>query len=213
MAPVRPNLKPSLRTRHRILTASRRLFAEHGFDAASIRAISETSGANRALIYYYFKDKEALYRAVLKDSLDPMLAIWEDPRLQAPSSAWERVSRYFEGFIRFHARNEDLRKILALEITRCGKHLRWIVRQYFSKNYGNLERIISDGMARGEFRSTDPRLTATTCIGLVVFHFVSQPIQKELDPKARLNPAELHAHIMDLLHQGLAPATNPEAQA
>jgi AcrR family transcriptional regulator len=51
--------------RGRILHAARALFAEHGFDGTSTRAISEAAGVNLAMIHYYFSTKEQLYERVL----------------------------------------------------------------------------------------------------------------------------------------------------
>ena len=195
---------PSPRTRQRILTAARQLFAQQGFHGAAVREIAQRAGTNKALIYYYFRDKDALYRAVLQDSFLPLLALWEDPAIRTASTAREKLSRFLEGFIQFHARNEALRKILALEITRGGKHLRWVVQRFLSRNYAHLEQILQEGIARGEFRPLDVRLTATSCIGLVVFNFVSKPILREMHPGSRIETRALHRHLMGLVLEGIA---------
>ncbi|MEZ5402612.1 MAG: TetR/AcrR family transcriptional regulator [Bryobacteraceae bacterium] len=59
-------------TRDRILDAAEALFAEQGFDATSIRAITAAAGANLASVNYHFQTKEALIRAVLTRRLDPV---------------------------------------------------------------------------------------------------------------------------------------------
>jgi AcrR family transcriptional regulator len=52
-------------TRERILDSAERLFADHGFEGASIRAIVEDARVNLAAVHYHFKSKEALLEAVL----------------------------------------------------------------------------------------------------------------------------------------------------
>ena len=52
-------------TTDRILNAAERLFADHGFDGASIRAIVDAANVNLAAIHYHFRSKEALLEAVL----------------------------------------------------------------------------------------------------------------------------------------------------
>src|SRR5919197_936282 len=52
-------------TKERILDAAERLFANHGFEGASIRTIVEAAKVNLAAIHYHFRSKEALLEAVL----------------------------------------------------------------------------------------------------------------------------------------------------
>ena len=53
-------------TRSRILDAAVREFSENGLAGARTEQIAEIAGVNKALLYYYFKSKEALYRAALE---------------------------------------------------------------------------------------------------------------------------------------------------
>src|SRR5262245_889773 len=52
-------------TQNRVLDAAERLFAEHGFEGASIRAIVDAAKVNLAAVHYHFRSKEALLEAVL----------------------------------------------------------------------------------------------------------------------------------------------------
>jgi AcrR family transcriptional regulator len=51
-------------TKERILNTAEKLFAEHGFDAASLRSITAEAGVNLAAVNYHFKSKEALIQAI-----------------------------------------------------------------------------------------------------------------------------------------------------
>ena len=55
----------SVDTRAAILDAAERLFSVRGFAATTIKQIGAEAGVNAALLYYYFADKETLYREVL----------------------------------------------------------------------------------------------------------------------------------------------------
>jgi AcrR family transcriptional regulator len=59
-------------TRERILEHARRLFAEKGFDATSVREITRAAGANLGAITYHFGSKESLYDAVLDQVFAPI---------------------------------------------------------------------------------------------------------------------------------------------
>src|SRR3954468_23670788 len=55
------------KSRGAILKAAVREFAREGVAGARTDAIAKTAGVNKALLYYYFKDKEAIYQAVLDE--------------------------------------------------------------------------------------------------------------------------------------------------
>jgi AcrR family transcriptional regulator len=59
-------------TRDRILDAAERLFAEHGYDGASLRAITAQARVNLAAVNYHFRSKRALMRAVFARRLEPL---------------------------------------------------------------------------------------------------------------------------------------------
>ncbi|TNF19025.1 MAG: TetR/AcrR family transcriptional regulator [Rhodobacteraceae bacterium] len=73
-ARAKPDTKPETsgrardpeRTRALILDAARDEFSDKGLSGGRVNTIAEQAGVNKQLIYYYFKDKERLYGAVLE---------------------------------------------------------------------------------------------------------------------------------------------------
>src|SRR3954447_24782186 len=59
-------------TRESLLDAAESLFAEHGIQAASLRAITQRAAANLAAVHYHFGSKEGLVRAVFSRRLKPL---------------------------------------------------------------------------------------------------------------------------------------------
>jgi TetR/AcrR family transcriptional regulator len=57
------------RTRERILAAALKEFAARGFAGARVDRIASTANANKRMLYHYFGDKNALFRAVLRHKL------------------------------------------------------------------------------------------------------------------------------------------------
>ena len=85
-------------TRGNILQAAADLFAEEGFQAATVRAIAARAGANIAAINYHFRDKESLYAEVLtevfRDSFTRFPATMEVPPEAPPE---ERLRGFIRG--------------------------------------------------------------------------------------------------------------------
>ncbi len=83
--------RPSEITRERILRAAERLFAEHGYDGTSIRAIVGKARVNQAAVNYHFAGKDGLYREVLRASFraltEQQLAHAEESKSQSREAA------------------------------------------------------------------------------------------------------------------------------
>jgi AcrR family transcriptional regulator len=58
-------------TRDAILSAARDLFAEKGYDGASLRAIARAAGVDPALVHHFYGNKESVFVAAMRFPLDP----------------------------------------------------------------------------------------------------------------------------------------------
>src|SRR2546426_11912650 len=88
------------RTRQRILRAARREFVAKGFAGARVDAIARAASVNKRMLYHYFGNKEALFRAILREGIATNL----DLVAAAPAGAadllpflFERASKRGEG--------------------------------------------------------------------------------------------------------------------
>ncbi len=61
-----PRTRDAAVTRHALLTAARELFAADGFDATTVRAVSDRAGVNQALLFRYFGNKEGLFAEAVR---------------------------------------------------------------------------------------------------------------------------------------------------
>lgn len=192
-------------SRAAILTAARRVFARRGLDGASVREVAEAARVNNAMIYYYFRDKTELYRAVLSDSFSEMDRIWEDEIFLGPAPVRRKIRKYVEGFIRFHHVNDDLQKILSMEFACCSDNLKWLADRFFSNNYKRLSSILKHGMKSGELRKFNPTNAVASLIGMLIHPFILRPIAEHVtDAHLDLSVSRFGAFITELFFEGLA---------
>src|SRR6476661_1428927 len=86
--------------RAQILDAALHVMAERGFRGASIKRIAERAGLKSpALIYWYFKDKQALFEAML-DEMAPFLAVVADAETLLDQPPEQVLPRIVDGFLR-----------------------------------------------------------------------------------------------------------------
>lgn len=81
-------------TRDDVLAAARAVFAERGYDAASLRTIAAAAGVDAGMVRHFFGDKDGLFRAAMELPVDPAVFL---PVLLGPGldGIGERVVRFF----------------------------------------------------------------------------------------------------------------------
>ena len=76
----RPGRRPGpTETREAILAAARELFAEKGYDGASLRAIARAAGVDPALVHHFFGNKEGVFVQAMRFPVNPEELV---PRVQ-----------------------------------------------------------------------------------------------------------------------------------
>ena len=190
-------------TRVRLLEAACQVFAEHGFQAATIRDICTRAGANVAAVNYHFRDKAGLYLAVLRHSMsaggqpEPREAAF---RAETPDEALRLIISAM--LMRMHnpktGRACHLR-IMVHEMAQPTEALPKVVEEIIGPNYAAMRQILS------LLLNTQPddditRLCAHSVIGQVVHYAHAGPVIGLLWPDLKMTPERLDgiaAHIAE----------------
>lgn len=197
-------------SRAAILQAAIREFAREGVAGARTDAIARSAGVNKALLYYYFKDKEALYQAVLDYVFSGARVVIQNA-LSQELPPRERLAAYVGAHFDYIASNPLLPRIVHAEFLRAGKEpsrLQRIAKQYFQPTFVNIAALLKEGERCGEFRPVDPVHFIPSMISLIVFYFVTAPVLKVVigkDPLSRESLAERRAAVLDFVLAALAP--------
>jgi AcrR family transcriptional regulator len=85
-----------------ILDAARAVFEADGLEGASLRSIAKAAGYTPAALYFHFPSKEAVYAALLADSLERLRAVTEAAAVGEPAAAFRAAGL---AFFTFYAEN------------------------------------------------------------------------------------------------------------
>lgn len=181
-------------TKNQILDAAEAEFAVSGLSAARTEAIAAQTGVTKAMIYYYFANKEELYRAVLARCFNQTLEIMEQLQLDClpPEAA---LVRLLEQMLERMSDNPRICCILSLEaIQNKGKYY---PKQLGELLYGTIIQILEQGIKIGVFRELEPRHTAINIVGTCAFYFTAQENLKYLWPgKRMLGKDQIQQHAL-----------------
>src|SRR5260370_36855383 len=121
-------------SRAAILTAAVGEFAEHGIAGARTDAIARAAHVNKALLYYYFKDKDALYEAVL-DRVFSGLRARVMPVLESDLPPRQKMLAYLGAYFDYIAANPRFLRVVKGWWVRSGATgtacMRRVARRYF----------------------------------------------------------------------------------
>jgi TetR/AcrR family transcriptional regulator len=175
-------------SRERILQAAIQEFSEHGLAGARTHAIASAARVNKALLYYYFRDKEGLYGAAL-DEVAGKIATNALAVLELPASAGERVLRFvLQHFDRISSQN-GFQALMQQEMVRFrageSNALRIIAEKAFLPMWDRILQVVEEGINCGELCRVDPLQMMYSSLGANVFYFLSAPmvcLVKSVDP-------------------------------
>jgi TetR/AcrR family transcriptional regulator len=195
-------------TRKAILQAAVKEFAAHGIDGARTDGIARAARVNKALLYYYYKDKETLYGAALDhafgEQAEFMLRVLQRD-LPPREKILAYLGEYFD-FIASHPLNRDLAQREMTRSVHGSTHFQRIAKTYFRPLFAGLSEVIRAGIAAGEFRPVDPLQFIPSMVALVVFYFVGAPIMKaaaNFEPLSPERVAERRAAVLDFVSAAL----------
>lgn len=162
---TRRRSKRSDQTKEQIMEAAARVFADYGYDSASLDSIAANAGMTKGTLYYHFDSKEAIYSAVLVrflgESHDRIVEIAQEDRPMA-----EIVEAIIDDQLDDTLRPEK-RYIHYQEMLRVNDETRLIVREAQRRYEWALADILERGQKTGVVTDGDPRLLALILIGTI----------------------------------------------
>ena len=193
------------RTAASILDAAQELFAERGYDGASIRAITRHAGANLGAVTYHFGSKEALYHAVIASKLAPLREL-VDAAADRPGSPLDRITAVVETLFDHYADDPRLPRLILQQIA-SGRPAPPPARAWIRHLAGLLSELVRAGQEKGAIRHGNPLFLALGVLPPALFvHLMRGPLEEGLglsvaDSATR---ASMRQHVVDGVRAALA---------
>lgn len=205
-------------TRQRLIDAAGAIFAEKGYEAASIRDICQQASANIAAVNYHFGDKRSLYIAAVRHAQS--CADSENPETVWPAEmpAVERLRACIREMLE---RKLDASKpawhmeIMLREMAHPTEACAAFVEDYVRPMANGMRAILLD-LLGPDFPDDRGNLIGFSIVGQVLFYYVHQPVIRLLignDEYEKLSVKRLADHITDfsLAAMGLGPTMRQAA--
>lgn len=152
----------------RIVASARREFARWGFDGARVDRIAAAAGANKQLLYYYYRSKRGLFQAVLQHAATELEGALETSGAR-DGAPLERLRAALLAQFDYLARHPDLAALLTHAVRGD--------RPVFAPALRRLVVLLAEGQGRGQVRGDlDPHVAAAQALVLMVGYLRLEPL-------------------------------------
>ena len=166
-------LKPA---EEKILLAARKVFTTKGMDGARMQDIADEAGINKALLHYYFRDKDKLFELVFLDEAQKFF-----PKIntifQSQLPLFEKVEQFVNEYIDEMLENPYLPWFVMNEINRDPEQFMYkIWGKENLPNPGKFLEQIEKEVKKGTIKKISPLHLLLNILSMTIFPFIAKPM-------------------------------------
>ncbi|HTO72356.1 MAG TPA: TetR/AcrR family transcriptional regulator [Gemmatimonadales bacterium] len=192
-------------TPDRLLATARKLFAERGYAATSVRDITAKARTNLGAVTYHFGSKEALYQAALLQMVEPM----SEQVIQlasAPGPALDRVEALVDFYYRYLHAHPELPRFMLQILTEQGPLPKALAQSQNNQRLAVMA-LIERGQREGQIRQGPIPVIGMSIISQPIYFMLARRVITQIvginpDDPAIVEAASRHARA--IVRQGIA---------
>ncbi len=196
-----------------LLAGALACFAERGFAATRLEDVAARAGVTKGTLYLYFRSKEELFKAVVRQSLVPSIARGEAIVAQSDEPSIALIERLLLEWAKLGT--TPLSAIPKLILTEAGNFpeiARFYHQEVVQRSMALFQAVLRRGVERGEFRPLDGELV-TRCLVAPLLLAMLWRHSFEAQAKGALDISALCRTHIDLLKHGLRRARPTSARS
>ena len=165
-----------INTEKKILEAAQKVFITKGMTGARMQDIANEAGINKAMLHYYFKDKEKLFETVFLQEAQKFF-----PKIntifQSDAPLFEKIENFVCEYIDEIQQNPYLPLFVLNEINRDPDHFMYKIwgKENLPKPAKFLEQIDAE-VKKGTIKKIDPKHLLMNLLSMTIFPFVAKPM-------------------------------------
>lgn len=156
-------------SRHAVFSAAAELFSARGFDGVGVDDIASAARVNKAMIYYHFDSKLALYREVVRHMLR-LVGDLVTTAADAPEPVDRRLTAFIAAFTSMADERAWFPPLMLREIAEGAPRLDPETLALMKTVFEAFTRILVDGQRAGLFRPIDPILAYMSILGPILLN-------------------------------------------
>jgi AcrR family transcriptional regulator len=188
-----------------IVSAALEEFVERGFAATRVEDVARRAGVTKGTVYLYFKNKDALFKAVVRENIVPALAEAEAAVRAFRGSARELLQQLVRTYWRviYETKLSGIPKLMMAEAANFPSLARFYYDEVVTRSHRLVSDVLEAGMRSGEFRRVDVAVAAKLAVSPLMHAAIAQRAFANCMPEGFNVRKYLDTHI-DLYLHGIA---------
>ncbi len=165
-------------TKAKIIAGAMKLFARNGYDATTADEIANECGVNKAMLFYYYKNKAGVYAAVMGEALSAIheAVIGAEKCCKSPLADLET---FIKTYTLYSEKHPYLPALLLRELSDSGAHLPESLFTEMRRLFALLGSILAEGEKQGIFHNVKPMIVYFMIIGTINMFITTKPLREK----------------------------------
>lgn len=182
-------------TETRIVQAAEKVFLRDGFDGARMQDIADEADINKAMLHYYFRNKEKLFEQILLGKFAQFMPQMNIALADSSLDAIQRLEGFIDIYLDLLQANPALPLFIVNSVNRNP--------QSMLKQRGHLPLmligLLQEAIDKGQIKPIDPEQLVLSIMGMCIFPYLSRPL---MEPILQKSP-EAYDEMMQMRRQEL----------
>ncbi len=219
MRTLTKRVKPRWRRRknarpEEILSAALEAFADRGFAATKLEDVARRAGVTKGTIYLYFDSKEALFKALIRETIVPVIAQGEALARTFVGTARDLFERLVREYWRLVGETSlvNIPKLMMAEARNFPELARFYYEEVVVRGHRLMAGVIERGIKAGEFRPVNVMVAAKLAMSPLMHAVIARKAFAACMPEGFDVASYLDTHI-DLYLHGISAPSSTSARA
>jgi AcrR family transcriptional regulator len=185
-----------------IISAALEVFADSGFAATKLEDVARRAGVTKGTIYLYFENKEALFKALIRQTIVPVIAQGEELARSFTGSARDLFERLVREYWRLVGETSlvGIPKLMMAEANNFPELARFYYEEVVTRGHRLMAGVLERGIKAGEFRPVNVAVATKLAMAPVMHAVIARKAFSACMPEGFDIASYLDTHIDLYLH-------------
>lgn len=185
-----------------IIHAALEVFADRGFAATKLEDVARKAGVTKGTIYLYFENKEALFKALIRETIVPVIAQGEALAKSFTGSARDLFEKLVRDYWRLVGETAlaDIPRLMIAEARNFPELARFYYEEVVTRGHRLMSGVLERGIKAGEFRKVDLAVATKLAMSPLMHAVVARKAFAHCMPEGFDVARYLDTHIDLYLH-------------